>query len=509
MTDIGAYNKRIAKNTILLYIRMIVLMVVNLYTSRVVLQALGVEDFGLYNAIAGFIAMFSMISASITGAVSRFITFVLGQKDYFKLKKVFSTSLIILLTLALIIVILVEIGGVWFLNTHMTIPNGREVAANWLLQFSLLTFILNLWSVPYNASLIAHERMKAFAYIGIFEGCANLAIAFGILYFPWDSLIVYGILMCLIAFVTRLIYNIYCKQHFAECSFQWVFDKILFKEMFSFAGWNFIGSISGLFREQGINLLFNVYNGPAINAARGLASQVQTAVTKFSQNFYMAVQPQITKSYANNKISETHDLVMRSGRLASLLLAAIILPIVAETEMILSIWLNKVPDYTISFVKIILVYTLIESFSTPLIHLMLATGHIKKYQIVVGIFNMLNFPIAWLILYCCGSPELAQGSVILFSIMALFLRLIMLVHMTRFPAKQFLKNTVIRCLCIIAISQIPSIIILLNFKFSFQRFCLNVVLTELVLISMTILFGLNTDEKAFVIQKTKSILKHN
>lgn len=488
---------------------MFFLMAVNLYTSRIVLQVLGVEDFGLYNAIGGFIAMFSMISVSITGAISRFITFILGQENYPKLKIVFNTSLIILLALALIIVILVEIGGVWFLNTHMTIPSGREVAANWLLQFSLLTFILNLLSVPYNAALIAHEHMKAFAYIGIFEGCANLIIAIGIQYSSWDSLIIYGILMCLTAFATRLIYNIYCKLHFAECSFQWIFDKVLFKEMFGFAGWNFIGSISGLFREQGINILFNVYNGPTINAARGLACQAQTAVTKFSQNFYMAVQPQITKLYANNKISESHDLVMRSSRLAFLLLSALILPIIAETEMILSIWLNKVPDHTASFVKIIFIYTLIESFSTPLIHLMLATGHIKKYQIVVGIFNVLNFPIAWLILYLGGSPELAQGSVILFSIIALLLRLVMLVRMTKFPAKQFLKSTVIRCLCIIAFSQIPSIIISSNFKISFQRFCLNVILTELVLISMTILFGLNTDEKKFVIQKTKSILKHN
>lgn len=484
-------------------------MCVNLYTSRVILQGLGVEDFGLYNAIAGFITMFSMISASITGAVSRFITFVLGQKDYLKLKKVFSTSLIILLVLSLIIVILVEIGGVWFLNTHMTIPEGREVAANWLLQFSLLTFVLNLWSVPYNASLIAHERMGAFAYISIFEGCANLVVAFGVLYSPWDSLIAYGFLMCLIAFVTRLVYNVYCKRHFAECSFQWIFDRVLFKEMFNFAGWNFIGSISGLFREQGINILFNVYNGPAINAARGLASQVQTAVLKFSQNFYMAVQPQITKSYANCEISRSHDLVMRSCRLASLLLAALILPIMAETEMILGLWLDQVPDHTVSFVKIILVYTLIESFSTPLIHLMLATGHIKRYQIVVGFFNMLNFPIAWLILYYGGSPELSQGSVILFSIIALFLRLIMLVHMTRFPAKQFLKSTVIRCLFIIIISQIPSVIISLNFNFSFQRFCLNVVFTELLLISLAIVFGLNTDEKSFIIQKVNSILKRN
>lgn len=269
-------------------------MIVNLYTSRVILQALGVEDYGVYNAIAGFIAMFSMVSSAIAGAISRFITFVLGQGDKDKLKKVFSTAIIIQLTLAAIVVVLVEAVGVWFLNTHMTIPDGREVAANWVLQFALVTFVLNLWSTPYNAALIAHEKMAAFAYIGIFEGVANLIIAFMVMCSPFDRLIVYGALICLIALITRMIYNGYCKKHFDECIFKWTFDYKLFREMFSFAGWNFIGSISGLLRDQGINILFNVFCGPIINAARGLAIQVQTAVFKFSSNFYVAVQPQIT-----------------------------------------------------------------------------------------------------------------------------------------------------------------------------------------------------------------------
>ena len=276
MTDTSTNNKRIAKNTLLLYVRMLFLMLVSLYTSRIILQALGVEDYGVYNAVAGFIAMFSMISSSIAGAISRFITFVLGQGDKDKLKKVFSTAIIIQLSLAVIIVILVEAVGVWFLNSHMTIPIGREVAANYVLQFALVTFVLNLWSTPYNAALIAHERMGAFAYIGIFEGCANLAIALIVMYMSFDGLIVYGALLCVVAFVTRMIYNIYCKRHFEECSFKWTFDKKLFKEMFGFAGWNFIGSISGLLRDQGINILFNVFNGPTINAARGLATRVSS-----------------------------------------------------------------------------------------------------------------------------------------------------------------------------------------------------------------------------------------
>lgn len=490
----------------MLYIRMLFLMIVNLYTSRVILQALGVEDYGVYNAIAGFIAMFSMVSSAIAGAISRFITFVLGQGDKDKLKKVFSTAIIIQLTLAAIVVVLVEAVGVWFLNTHMTIPDGREVAANWVLQFALVTFVLNLWSTPYNAALIAHEKMAAFAYIGIFEGVANLIIAFMVMCSPFDRLIVYGALICLIALITRMIYNGYCKKHFDECIFNWTFDYKLFREMFSFAGWNFIGSISGLLRDQGINILFNVFCGPIINAARGLAIQVQTAVFKFSSNFYVAVQPQITKSYASDNVDESHDLVLRSSRFAFLLLTALIVPLITETDFILQLWLKEVPAHTTTFVQIILLCTLIDSLSTPLIYLMLATGNIKRYQIVVGLFNFINFPVAWIILYCGGSPELAQLSIIFFSLGALILRLSMLRPLTHFPVRDFMVSTVSRCLFIVTICFIVSLTISQKMDNGLSRFILNFSVTELTLGVLLLTIGLNTGEKKFIFEKVNAFI---
>lgn len=490
----------------MLYIRMLFLMIVNLYTSRVILQALGVEDYGVYNAIAGFIAMFSMVSSAIASAISRFITFVLGQGDKDKLKKVFSTAIIIQLTLATIVVVLVEAVGVWFLNTHMTIPDGREVAANWVLQFALVTFVLNLWSTPYNAALIAHEKMAAFAYIGIFEGVANLIIAFMVMYSPFDRLIVYGAFICLIALITRMIYNGYCKKHFDECIFKWTFDYNLFKEMFSFAGWNFIGSISGLLRDQGINILFNVFCGPIINAARGLAIQVQTAVFKFSSNFYVAVQPQITKSYASDNVDESHDLVLRSSRFAFLLLTALIVPLITETDFILQLWLKEVPAHTTSFVQIILLCTLIDSLSTPLIYLMLATGNIKRYQIVVGLFNFINFPVAWIILYCGGSPELAQLSIIFFSLGALILRISMLRPLTHFPVRDFMVSTVSRCLFIVTICFIVSLTISQKMDNGLSRFILNFSVTELTLGILLLTIGLNTGEKKIIFEKVNAFI---
>lgn len=509
MSDASLNNKRIAKNTLLLYVRMLFLMVVNLYTSRIILEVLGVEDYGVYNAVAGFIAMFSMISVSISGAISRFITFVLGQNDQEKLNKLFSTALIIQIVIAILVVILVEAIGVWFLNVHMTIPDERYVAANWVLQFSLLTFIFNLWSTPYNASLIAHERMSAFAYIGIFEGCANLGVAFLIMASPFDTLIYYSALMCLVALVTRLIYNVYCKKNFSECKFRWIFDKVLFKEMFGFAGWNFVGSISGLLREQGINLLFNVFFGPAVNAARGLAVQVHSAVGKFSQNFFTAVQPQITKSYASNNIDDAHSLVLRSSRIAFILMMAFVIPIVFEADFLLGIWLKEVPEHTTKFVQIIMLFSLLESFSYPLIYLMLATGNIKKYQIIVGTVNLLNFPVAWLILLLGGSPELSQLSVVAFSIIALFLRVVMLKPMTNFPVKQFLINTVLRCLCISIICMIPAFLFVVFLEVGIVRFCFNIMITEITVILMALIGGLKPKERDFVVMKVKKIFYRN
>lgn len=391
MSDYSINKNRIAKNTMLLYCRMLFLMIVSLYTSRVILDALGVEDYGIYNAVAGFITMFSMISASISGAISRFITFVLGEGNQQKMNRVFCTALSTQFAIGIIVVILVESLGIWFLNTHMTIPTRRILASNWVLQFALITFILNLWNTPYNACIIAHERMTAFAYIGIFEGLVYLLIALGIKVSPIDNLIFYSSLMCVAAFIIVIVYTIYCKKNFEECKICWSFDKKMFVEIFGFAGWNFVGTTSGLLRDQGINLLFNVCYGPTVNAARGLATQVQSAVGKFTQNFFMAVQPQIIKSYAAKRIDDSHSLVLQSSRLAFILMLALVTPIIFEADYILGLWLKSVPEYTVSFVRIILFFSLVESFSHPLIHLMLATGNIKKYQIVVGSTYIANF----------------------------------------------------------------------------------------------------------------------
>ena len=317
MTNSSSNNKRIAKNTLLLYIRMLFLMVVSLYTSRVVLNALGVEDFGIYNVVGGVVAMFSMLSGSLSAAITRFITYELGTGNKENLKKIFSSSVTIQIGLAVLIALLAEAVGVWFLNVKMNIPDARMVAANWVFQFSILTFAINLISVPYNASIIAHERMSAFAYISILEAIGKLAIAFLITVSPMDRLIFYSLLMCAVALLVRLVYGYYCKKHFEECTYHFLWDKELLKRMFGFAGWNFIGASSAVLRDQGGNVVINLFCGPVVNAARGIASQVNTAVHGFVSNFMTALNPQITKSYASGNRDYMMTLIFQGAWLSS------------------------------------------------------------------------------------------------------------------------------------------------------------------------------------------------
>lgn len=367
MSDSQANKKRIAKNTLLLYVRMLFLMVISLYTSRVILNALGVNDFGIYNVVGGVVAMFSILSGSLSSAISRFITFELGKGDEENLKKVFSASVTIQLVLSAIIVVLIEAVGVWFLNAKMSIPANRIYAANWVLQFSVITFVINLISVPYNSTIIAHERMSAFAYISILEGVGKLAIAFLIMVSPIDRLIFYAILMCAIAVTIRFVYGYYCKKHFVECNYHFRWDKKLLKNMFGFAGWNFIGASSALLRDQGGNIILNLFFGPTVNAARGIANQVNNAITGFVTNFMTALNPQITKSYASGDRDYMMSLIFQGARLSYYMLLFLSLPVLVNTHYILVIWLKLIPEHAVTFVQLILIFALSESISNPLV----------------------------------------------------------------------------------------------------------------------------------------------
>ena len=508
MQNSSASNKRIAKNTIVLYIRMLFLMVISLYTSRVILKALGIEDYGIYNVVGGFVSMFSMISTSLAGAISRFITFSLAKDSSERIREVFSTSIIIQMILCILLLIIAETVGIWFINNKMTIPTDRLFAANWVFQLSVLTTMIQLISIPYNGLIIAHEKMSAFAFIGMYEGIIKLLIAFIIPYSTSDSLIMYAALMCILSVSVRLLYGFYCKKHFVETKFKFLWDKVLLRQMFGFAGWNFIGTAAGVLRSQGINILINLFCGPAVNAARGIAMQVNSAVSGFCSNFTTAVRPQITKLYASEEKEAYENLVIKASKFSFFILMILCIPIIVESEYIINLWLVDVPEYTIEFVCIILLLTMIDSLSSPLVHLLLACGNIRNYQIVTGGILLLNFPLAYILLKLGYSPISTVFSTIIISIICLITRLVFLKTLLQFPIKSFLIKVVIRSfivfiLCFLFIIPIKYFISSDNFA----MFTINLILTGIICIAISYIFGLTKSEKRFILKPIKKILK--
>lgn len=500
MTAQQENTKRIAKNTLMLYVRMLFGMLVSLYTSRVVLQALGVEDYGIYNVVGGVVTMFSMISNSLSASISRFLTFELGKGDKEGLKKVFSTSLGIQLVLSGIIIVLAETIGLWFLNTHMTIPADRLYAANWVFHASVLTFVINLMSVPFSASIVSHERMSAFAYIGILEVVLKLPIVLFLAHssLDFDRLIVYALLLAVVVCIMQAIYWSYCTRNFEECKLRFSFDINYWKEMGSFAGWNFIGGSASLLKDQGVNILLNLFIGPIINAARGIANTVNNVLASFANNFMTALNPQITKSYAAGNYNYMFSLVERGSRFSYYILLLFALPMLFEADFVLTLWLKHYPDHTTNFVRLILVVTLCDILSNTLINLKASTGNVRNYQIVVGGMLLMNFPLSYICLRIGLPPESTLIVALIVSGSCLLLRLLFLRNITGFSMRQYLYKVCCNVLCVTLISSIIPMFLYLQMPDGIMRFVLMCILTTMCS-SVTIYFvGCSKNERDFI-----------
>lgn len=495
--DTKSTSKRIAKNTGVLYIRMLFLMAVGFYTSRVILQALGVDDFGTYNVVGGFVAMFAVLSKSLSSAASRFLNYEMGKGNDENLKKVFSTTVNIQIVLAIIIAIFCEAVGIWFVNNKMVIAPDRLYAANWVFQFSVFTFCSNLLTVPYNAAIIAHERMKAFAYVSIFEGIARLAISYAVMISPIDTLIFYAALICLLQFSIQMMYVSYCKRHFEECTYHFVYDKPMLKEIFSYSGWNFIGTASATLRNQGGNILINLFFGPAVNAARAVANQVLQAVDGFAQNFMMAIKPQITQNYASGNYEYMMTLVFKGSRMTYYLLYTLSLPILLNTEYLLDLWLEEVPDHAVLFVQLTLIFTMLEHISGTLITAQLATGKIRNYQLVVGGLQMLNLPISYIVYRLGGFAESFLIVAIICGIGCLFARLYMLRTMIDLKIRRFVKEVLLNILFVTIVSLIFPILLNHILTESFISFICVSALALLCALLAIYFVGLDATEKKY------------
>ncbi len=373
-------------------------MLISLYTSRKILEMLGMEDFGIMNVVAGVVVMFSFFNSSMSVATQRFLTFELGRKDYEGYNRVFNISLIIHVILAAFILLAAETVGLWFVNAHLNIPSERLYAANWVYQATVLSAILGILQTPYNASVISHECMHVYAYVGLGETFAKLLIVLMLLVYPYDRLIIWGFAFFILQLAVAVIYRIYCIRQFEECQFRWLWDRQVFGSILRFTGWNMFGTVAWLFKEQGANILMNLFGGPIVNAARGVSSQVTGAVQNLTGGFQSAVNPQLTKNFAGNDSGATCSLLCKSSKISFYLLFVIALPLILEVDFVLAIWLVEVPPMTSLFTRIVIIEALISTFGSPMITALMATGEIKWYQIVVGTILLLNIPVAYLLL---------------------------------------------------------------------------------------------------------------
>lgn len=500
--DTQKNNKRILKNSILLYIRLAIVLVGNLYISRIVLDNLGTSDYGLYNVVGGFVMMFTIITSSLAAATSRYITFELGKNDSERLRTVFSISVSIHILLAVILFVLLESLGTWYLNSRMVIDTNRMVAANYVLQFSIVTLLFNILNIPYNAALMAHEHMDFYAYVSIFDVFFKLMICIALPYIYYDSLIVYAFLVMVVSVLVRVIYIWYCKRHFPECRYTIRNDREMLKGIFKFSGWNFIGATSGIMKRHGNNIVLNLFFGTVVNAAYSLSIQVTSAVSNFSAGILNAFSPQIIKQYSVKNMDYMFKLVFIGSRASFYLMMLVFIPVYLNVNDILSLWLKEVPPYTSIFLKISLITSMVETWSGPLITAMLATGDIKTYQLVVGGADIMCLPLSYIFL-SLGMPPVWVFVVMLFiSILTLNLRLIMLKRMINLPARTFLVKIVGRSGIICVVTLLASFFICSQitmkenvlykvFIYSVICFCVSIV--------MIALFDTTRSERSFVL----------
>lgn len=501
-------NKRIAKNTLLLYGRMLFTMWISLYTSRMILDILGVIDFGIYNVVGGIIALMWALNGALSTSTTRHITFELGTDNQEGLKQIFGTSLTIHGIISVFILLVCETIGLWFMCTQITIPAERMEAAHWVYQFALLYMILNVMSVPFNACIIAHEKMDAYAYISIIDIILKLIIVYILKWVPFDKLKLYSLLYFLTQIIVQAIYMIYCKNKFSEVKFAFIWNKKQLKHMASFTGWNLIGSGSALVMSQGHSIILNQFFGPIVNAAKGITSQVLGMVGKFSGNFQMALNPQIFKSYASQNLEYMHKLIFASSKYSFYMLFLLSLPIAIESETLLSIWLKTVPENTNEFLRVVLLTAIVNTLANPLVIAAQATGKIKKFQVAESIVLLLILPFTYISFRFGADPIIAFYIYLLFHIIAVVVRLVMLHALINISYKEYIQQVIEPILRVSLLSTALGILIYHYFHTNTFMNCIMICIFILgCTFSITFLFGLNQTEKLFVKTKSTEILQ--
>jgi len=507
-SNISESSRRIARNTIALYFRMFILLVIGLYTARIVLNALGVEDRGVYETVGSFVSMMAIITSSLSTAISRFLTVEIGKGNQENLRKVFGTANAIMLSMSILVLIVAEPLGTWYVANVMNLPDGRMQAAQWVFQFSLATFIINLISVPYNATIIAHEKMSAFAVIGVVEGICKLLVALALLVAPFDTLVFYGMLMCCVALLIRFLYVLYCRRRFPESRAGIHFEKTYFKQMFSFAGWNGLSYGVYLVNTQGVTQLINYFFGVVFNTMRGLSLTVENTIKQFVTNVVTAFNPQITKSFSSGNSSYAFNLSCKGAKYSYMIVFLFAVPFFFEAETILRLWLgDTVPEGTALFTRLGIICLLLDISMTTFSTLIQASGNIKTFYLVTSTVTFFILPLTWL-LYGMGLPAYVFYLVFIgIYLINDALKLYMLKKQLDFPIRLFMNDVVLKVLPVTVITLLSTLLLWLAMPAGICRLLAVLVFGTLVICLTTYIFALSEGEKEFVNSRIKKLLR--
>ncbi len=503
-------NKRIAKNTMFLYIRMMVVMVVALYTSRVILNTLGATDYGIYNVVGGIVTIVGFLNSALGGSTSRFLTFALGEGNEEKLKKTFGAALNLHICVALLVLVVGETIGLWFFYEKMIIPDERMTAAFWVYQFSIITTMVAFTQVPYNASLIAHEKMSIYAYVGLYEAISRLAIALLIAVSPIDKLVFYGLLLLINTVAVQVFYRWYAVKHFAECRFSLVRDKTLYKQLLSYGGWDLFGNLALVCQGQGVNLLLNVFFGPIVNAARAIAFQIQGAVMQFVSNFMTAVRPQVIKNYAEGNVDRMYKLTFYTAKFSYMLMLALVVPISFEINFILKLWLgDNVPDDTALFAVIVLVTYTWRTFHIAALMPFHAIGKIKKGNVTIGSLMIASLPIGY-IFFKFGCPAYTVFLIILaIEIVGMFAIWWLIHNYEYFPYRDLFSKVLVPSGIVTLITISLPLYIINNYDDGWIRFLSICMISEVLLLISALYVGLNSEERGRLFSFVRNKFNHN
>jgi len=506
MSD-SANNKRIAKNTLALYVQMFFGMLIGLYTSRVVLNVLGVEDFGIYNVVGGVVAMFGILNSAMASSTSRFITFELGQGNRDRLKLVFSMSVLIHLLIAVLLCLFAESVGLWFLTSRMQIPDLRMDAAVWVFHFSVASAFISIISVPFSAAIIAHEKMAVFAGFSILDMVLRLAMVLVLQVIDLDKLIIYAVMLLMVQVVMQLLYWIYCFRKFEEVHTGLRWNRPLFREMTSFAGWSMFGDSAVLLFTQGVNILLNIFFGATVNAARGIAVQVQGVLTRFIGGFQTALNPQITKSFAANDLPYMHKLIYASSKYSFFLLLLLSLPVFMVTDTLLVWWLKIVPEHTVSFVRLMILISLIDSLANPLIFAAKATGKIRLYQSVLGSLLLLVVPLGYLALKSGLPPESVFVVHLVIVVIGQMVRVWLIRGMIQLPLRDYFSRVIYRCGLVMLLAPVAPWILYSFMQGSLYQFVVVLLASGVSVLALGYLLALDKTEKLFLVNSVHLLMK--